>query len=134
MKHRWTIRLAEAAEQDYRAILRWTVGNFGRTQARTYARTLSNALQDLAQGPSLTGVRPREDIGPGIHTLHVARHGRKGRHFVVFRKAPAPDISVIEVLRLLHDSMDLPRHLPAANESGTPADPQHSLQTDNAAP
>lgn len=125
MKHRWTIRLAEAAGQDYQAILRWTVENFGRAQARTYAKTLNSALQDLAQGPSLTGVRPREDIGPGIHALHVARHGRKGRHFVVFRIVPSPDTSIIEVLRLLHDSMDLPRHLPAANESDTPADPQH---------
>lgn len=125
MKHRWTIRLAEAAGQDYQAILHWTVESFGRAQARTYAKTLNSALQDLAQGPSLTGVRPREEIGPGIHTLHVARHGRKGRHFVVFRITPAPDTSVIEVLRLLHDSMDLPRHLPAANESDTPADPQH---------
>lgn len=125
MKQRWTIRLAEAAGQDYQAILRWTVENFGRAQARTYAKTLNSALQDLAKGPSMTGVRPREDIGPGIHTLHVARHGRKGRHFVVFRIVPSPDTSIIEVLRLLHDSMDLPRHLPAANETDTSADPQH---------
>ena len=125
MKQRWTIRLAEAAGQDYQAILRWTVENFGRAQARTYAKTLNSALQDLAQGPDVIGARLREDIGPDIHTLHVARHGRKGRHFVVFRIVPSPDTSIIEVLRLLHDSMDLPRHLPAANESDTPADPQH---------
>lgn len=127
MKRHWTVRLAEAAGQDYQAILRWTVENFGRAQARTYAKTLNIALQDLAQGPSLTGVRPREDIGPGIHTLHVARRGREGRHFIVFRVDPSPDAPVIEVLRLLHDSMDLPRHLLAANESDveSSADPQH---------
>ena len=50
-------------------------------------------------------------------TLHVARKGRKGRHFVVFRVARDPDHDVIEVLRLLHDSMDLQRHLPAVDES-----------------
>ncbi len=127
MKQRWTIRLAEAAGQDYQAILRWTVENFGRAQARTYARTLNSALQDLAQGPDVIGARLREDIGPDIHTLHVARHGRKGRHFVVFRISPSPDASIIEVLRLLHDSMDLPRHLTAANESDaeSSSDPQH---------
>lgn len=127
MKRRWTVRLADAAGQDYQAILRWTVENFGRAQARTYAKTLSSALQDLSQGPTLAGVRPREEIGPDIHSLHVARHGRKGRHFVVFRLALPPDSHVIEVLRLLHDSMDLPRHLPAANEADTEpsADPQH---------
>lgn len=127
MKQRWTIRLAEAAGQDYQAILRWTVDNFGRAQARTYAKTLNSALQDLAQGPDVIGARLREDIGPHIHTLHVARHGRKGRHFVVFQISPSPDASIIEVLRLLHDSMDLPRHLTAANESDAESfsDPQH---------
>lgn len=125
MKRHWTVRLAEAAGQDYQAILRWTVENFGRAQARTHAKTLSSALQDLSQGPTLAGIRQREEIGPGIHTLHVARHGRKGRHFIVFRIVPSPDTSIIEVLRLLHDSMDLPRHLPAANETDTSADPQH---------
>ena len=127
MKQRWTIRLAEAAGQDYQAILRWTVENFGRAQARTYAKTLNSALQDLAQGPDVIGARLREDIGPDIHTLHVARHGRKGRHFVVFRISPSPDASIIEVLRLLHDSMDLPRHLTAAKESDaeSSSDPQH---------
>ena len=127
MKQRWTIRLAEAAGQDYQAILRWTVENFGRAQARTYAKTLNSALQALAQGPDVIGARLREDIGPDIHTLHVARHGRKGRHFVVFRISPSPDASIIEVLRLLHDSMDLPRHLTAANESDaeSSSDPQH---------
>lgn len=117
MKHHWTIRLAAAAERDYREILRWTVENFGRGQAKTYARTLSSALHDLTLGPSIAGVRLRDDIGPGIHTLHVARKGRKGRHFVVFRIDPVHSEHTIDVLRLLHDSMDLPRHLPEANES-----------------
>jgi toxin ParE1/3/4 len=36
--------------------------------------------------------------------------GRKGRHFVVFRM---PDGQTIDVIRLLHDSMDLAKHLPA---------------------
>lgn len=117
MKRNWTIRLAAAAEQDFREILRWTAEDFGRGRARTYAKTLSNALHDLAHGPSIMGGRRREDIGLGIHILHVARKGRKGRHFVVFRVAPTPSEHVIDVLRLLHDSMDLPHHLPAANES-----------------
>jgi toxin ParE1/3/4 len=35
--------------------------------------------------------------------------GRKGRHLVVFRMA---DGQVIDVIRLLHDSMDLAKLLP----------------------
>ena len=116
MKRIWTIRLAAAAEQDFREILRWTAENFGRRQAGAYARTLSIALHDLARGPSIMGARRREDIGLGIHTLHVARKGRKGRHLLVFRVASPPSKQVIDVLRLLHDSMDIPRHLPATSE------------------
>ena len=125
MKKCWTIRLSAAAERDYREILHWTVENFGRRQAQTYSKTLSNALRDLTFGPSITGSRQREEIGPGIHTLHVARNRRKGRHFVVFRVIPTSSDRIIDVLRLLHDSMDLPRHLPAATGTEATDDPQH---------
>lgn len=123
MKRRWTTRLVAAAERDFQEILRWTVANFGPRQAKTYSRTLSSALHDLALGPAiLGGARLREDIGPGINTLHVARKGRKGRHFVVFRVAASNSSEVIDVLRLLHDSMDLPRHVAASNETVIPGD------------
>ena len=56
----------------------------------------------------------RADHGIGPVALHVARQGRRGRHFVMFRVARAPDGNVIEVLRLLHDVLDLQRHLPPA--------------------
>lgn len=49
---------------------------------------------------------------PNICTLHVAQNGRKGRHFIMFRVATAQDSTVIDVLRFLHDSMNLERHLP----------------------
>ena len=44
-------------------------------------------------------------------TLHVARGGRKGRHFVLYRVNTQGPTQVIDVLRLLHDSMDLSRHI-----------------------
>lgn len=108
----WTVRLSATAEADYRQILRWTVENFGTDQARSYADTLSSALKALSAGPAIVGVKERPEIGDAISTLHVARNGRKGRHFVVFRAGCNQGNSVIDVLRLLHDSMDLERHLP----------------------
>jgi toxin ParE1/3/4 len=117
----WKIRLAAAAEQDFREIVRWTAIHFGKGQARTYSRTLSSTLTALTQGPDIIGAKRREEIGPGIHTLHVARKGRKGRHFIVFRVGDSHSESVIDVLRLLHDSMDLPHQLTAANEPDNPA-------------
>jgi len=113
---RWTVHLAAAAEADFEEILRWTVDRFGDAQARTYAETVSAALNDLAAGPTVVGAEKRDDILKGIFTLHVARKGRKGRHFILFRVGRAPDRDVIEVLRLLHDVMDLQRHLPPADE------------------
>ena len=83
-------------------------------QARTYADTLSAALKALSTGPAIPGVKERTGIGTNIRTLHVAREGRKGRHFVVFRVGNMKGRNVIDVLRLLHDSMDLGRHLPPA--------------------
>jgi toxin ParE1/3/4 len=112
MRPVWTVRLGRQAEQDYIEILKWTTKTFGEGQASTYAETMARAIEALEDGPDVLGARARDDIQPGIRTLHVARLGRAGRHFVVFRVAG----SNIDVLRLLDDSMDLPRHLPAAND------------------
>lgn len=109
----WHVRLARQAEQDLFDIVSWTAKNFGDHQAEYYAETITLAIEALHNGPETLGIKAREDIGSGILTLHVARHGRKGRHFVVFN---ASEKRVINVLRLLHDSMDLARHLPEDND------------------
>ena len=81
-------------------------------QARIYAETLTLAITALTEGPAVAGARYREDLGKRLMSLHVARLGRKGRHFVIFRTRRRGGNEVVEVLRLLHDSMDLARHLP----------------------
>ena len=96
----WTVRLSAAAEADYRLILRWTAENFGLAQARSYADTLSSALTALSAGPEIIGVKVRPEIGNAIRTLHVARGGRKGRHFVLFRTDCLQGDKLIDVLRL----------------------------------
>lgn len=110
---RWRVRLTAAAEADFRQIVRWTKDNFGSAQARIYADAVGSGLKDLANGPSVLGVRDRPEIGADIRTLHVARNGRKGRHFILFRVTRADGEQYIDVLRLLHDSMELARHLPS---------------------
>ena len=108
----WPIRLSAAAEADIQGILDWTLEQFGEQQAHIYTGTLSEALESLAIGPKVIGVKKRNDIARGLFTLHVARHGRKGRHFIMFRTGLDKDRKVIEVLRILHDAMDLPHYLP----------------------
>ena len=53
-----------------------------------------------------------DDIARGLMTLHVARYGRKGRHFLLFRLGAEQEALCIDVLRILHDGMDLQRHVP----------------------
>lgn len=109
--------MTAAAEADFRDILRWTSAQFGEAQASAHAETLSAALGDLAAGPTAAGAGERNDIAKGLSMLHVARKGRKGRHFVLFRIGHDQGREVIDVLRLVHDAMDLQRHLPPTDES-----------------
>ncbi|MDE0176141.1 MAG: type II toxin-antitoxin system RelE/ParE family toxin [Defluviicoccus sp.] len=109
---RWRIRLTAAARDDIRNVLLWTSERFGEAQARRYAGTLVEAIQTLEEGPDVPGSRRRDEISQGLMTLHVARRGRTGRHLVVYRTGtPAADPPIVEVLRLLHDSMDLSRRV-----------------------
>lgn len=115
-KRHWPVRLAAAAEADIEDILRWTAERFGERQAQTYANTFAAALEELSEGPEASGARARGEVAKGLFTLHVARRGRKARHFVMFRIGRDNQTEVIEVLRVLHDAMDLPRHLPLEDD------------------
>ncbi len=110
-RRRWRVRLTVAAEADVRDIALWTANCFGAAQARAYAATLSGAIRELAEGPAVPGARRREDIAKGIMALHVVRGGRKGRHVVVYRVGAPAKPPVIDVLRVLHEAMDLSRHV-----------------------
>lgn len=114
--HRWTVRLSAAAEADFEHIIQWTTEKFGEAQALVYAETLAMALSALMKGPAISGAKSRDEILKGLWSLHVARQGRKGRHFIMFRLATDCSDNVIDVLRLLHDSMDLARHLDASDD------------------
>jgi toxin ParE1/3/4 len=110
--HLWTVRLTKTAESDYQSIIVRTLREFADLQARIYADALSAALVALTAGPTKVGALERKEIGKDIFTLHVARGGPKGRHFVVFRVGSGKRQRRIDVLRLLHDAMDLRRHIP----------------------
>ncbi|MBW4052992.1 MAG: type II toxin-antitoxin system RelE/ParE family toxin [Proteobacteria bacterium] len=108
----WTVRLAGAAEADFEAILLWNLEQSGDVQAGVYSEILSAAVRALIAGPEQPGIKARSEIGRDLFTLHVARYGRRRRHFVVFRADADPANRQTDVLRILHDSMDLARHVP----------------------
>ena len=107
MNNLWRVQLTDMAEVDLISIKIWTTEKFGAPQAVKYLQLITSALQDLMTGPEPLGSKSREDIGSNIRSLHVQRRGNKGRHLLVFKEARN---QTIEILRLLHDSMDLPRH------------------------
>lgn len=109
----WEVQLARVAVQDFEEIVLWTEAQFGELQSAEYEETITRAVEALIEGPAVIGSKPRPELGKGVYTLHVARKRRHGRHFLIY-SATAP--GVIEVARILHDSADLARHLPAADE------------------
>jgi len=105
----WRVVLGSEAEKDFVRILGDTGDIFGPRQAAIYETTILAALADLDSGPEILGTVVRDDLGPGMRSLHVARHGRRGRHVIMYR---ARHGNLIDVVRILHDAMDFARHIP----------------------
>lgn len=105
----WEVRLSEAAEADFENILARTADQFGEERARLYEDILRSAIASLREGPSIPGARPRPEVARGAYSLHAARNRRRPRHFILFHIAGETRILIV---RILHDAMDLPRHLP----------------------
>ncbi len=103
---RWRIRLGREAENDFSRILAWTRERFGEHQFGVYKITLVQALAALEDGPEIPGSCARDEILPGLRILHVARKGRGGRHFILYR---AGEGQLVEIIRFLHDAMDVNR-------------------------
>jgi toxin ParE1/3/4 len=107
MSNFWRVQLTDMAGVDLISIKIWTTEIFGAPQAAKYLEVIASAIEDLTIGPKPIGSKSREDIGPNIRSLHVQRKGNKGRHLLVYKEAKN---QTIQVLRLLHDSMDLKGH------------------------
>ena len=104
----WKVRLSAAAHRDFAEIIRWTLKTFGRAQARRYGEAINLVLGQLVTGPELPASRARPDLGPQVRVVAIARQGRRSSHLLVYRSAAG---SELEVIRILHDAMDLARHV-----------------------
>jgi len=94
------------ARHDITEVLRYTLERWGKAQAREYRDLINAALRTIAADPScgkLRGARPR------VLSYHIKQPGRDARHLLFYRVTAS---GVVEVIRLLHDSMDFDRHLP----------------------
>lgn len=91
----------EQADSDLFGIYVYTYQTWGEAQAIKYTNDLKTAMSKVACNPTLLGKR-RDKIRPGYFSYHV------GRHLFFYRIADEG----IEIVRILHDSMDVKRHFP----------------------
>ena len=94
-----SFRLTERAKADLRAIGRYTQTTWGREQRNIYLARLDASFHLLACEPHRG--RACDDIRPGYRKYHV------GRHLIFYRESPEG----VEIIRILHDRMDIEAHL-----------------------
>lgn len=92
-------RLTNKALEDLRSIARYTEQTWGREQRNQYLSKLDASFQMLVHEPELG--RACDEIRQGYRKHHV------GRHLIFYRILA----SRIEIIRILHDSMDIDSHI-----------------------
>ena len=111
--------IAPKARSDIASILAWTEENFGPQTLKRYGKLIATAIEQVAENPELAGSTQRPEIAEHCRTYHLffsrksAGRGRdrirQPRHFLLYRMTES---NVVEIGRVLHDSMDLQAHLP----------------------
>jgi toxin ParE1/3/4 len=112
MRGRRSVALAAAAQSDLDAIAARTAEKFGPVQAEISIEALLDTIEDLAAPTAPPRGIAREELGAGVRTLHMRKRGRRGRHLLLYIET----VDEVRILRVLHDSMELLRHLP--NDGG----------------
>jgi toxin ParE1/3/4 len=92
-------RVSRKAQQDILEIGRYTQDQWGSDQRRNYLSGLAECFERLAETPAMAAERREYDPPVRIH--------RYGNHLVVY----LADRDGIFVIRLLHESMDVPSRL-----------------------
>lgn len=93
------VKFTPAADSDLLGIWDYSDDQWGTEQADTYLRELDARMTYLANNPRRG--RLRRELPGNPMSYH------EGRHVIFYRPIKAG----IEVIRILHDSMDFSRHL-----------------------
>jgi toxin ParE1/3/4 len=109
--------LSPEAQEDITEILVWSHEHFGASALERYEELIIQALRDLESDPRRPGTRERSDLLPGLRSYHLAssrdrvagHRVKEPRHFILYRQ---PSDGILDIVRILHDSRDLGRHVP----------------------
>nr|WP_240635062.1 type II toxin-antitoxin system RelE/ParE family toxin [Pseudomonas hunanensis] len=108
--------MSPQACSDIADTLRFTEVRLGQSVKNRYQDLLQTTFHCIAVQPTLPGSRMRDELSPGLRSLHLSfnvlqtTEGRviSPRHVVFYRIGRD---QVIEVIRILHDAMEDTRHL-----------------------
>ena len=112
----WAVELAAEARADLAGIITYSRRHYGAPRARAYRAALEATVRDLAGGPDAPGSTHRRDLGDEYFARHVSLRFHRGRHLFVYRVGQTHPGPTILVVRILHDAMDIARHLPPADK------------------
>ena len=93
-----SFRLTVKAVEDLKSIGRFTEKKWGRDQRNRYLAMLDSSFKSISHQPGIGTMC--DYIRQGYRKYHV------GRHLVFYRE----NGKHIEIIRVLHDSMDIERH------------------------
>ena len=100
--------------RDINGIIRYSRKTFGDEAALLYRSLVLIGIETLAKEPVQRTAKTNKNVRGGAWVYHL-RHVRQPGPSVVQRPrhviAYVFDAEVITIIRVLHDAMDLPRHL-----------------------
>ena len=115
---KYGIRVTRTAGRDIVAVTNWSLKEFGEDADLRYDALITQALTDIGDDPERAGSRQRFELAKGVLIYHLrfSRDRAKSvlgvvhhpRHFVIYRRQE----HLIEILRVLHDTRELQRHMP----------------------
>ena len=111
----YKIRFSKSVTRDIETALAFTRERFGKEQYEIYKQLIRTTLRDLLTDPYRPGARWREELHPAARVYHLSRRGKQARHYFVYRVF---EDGTIAMSRMLHDAMDLRRHLPEGFAAG----------------
>ena len=92
--------LTRTAKADLKSIGRYTQKTWGVNQRNTYLKEIDRAFHDISNNPNIG--RNCDYIRPGYRKYKV------GKYYIFYREV---SIQEVEIVRVLHERMDISRHL-----------------------